>query len=256
MRIISLCLAAMAALGCARNPQTSGSAPPAAAPASGEELISRMHAEYAGKWYRALTFVQTTSRPGRPDETWYEAAIIPGKLRIDVAPVDSGNTFMYVGDSIFVFRGGKRVQAAKDRNPLMTLGFDVYGQPPEVTAAQLKEQEFDLTKVRADRWQGRPVWVVGAADGDSTSNQFWVDRERLLFVRLIEQSRTQAGPARIDIEFNKYQRLSGGWIAPEVVMRRNGQEFMREVYADIRANPQLDPALFTTTEYRRPGWMR
>ena len=110
------------------------------APTSGEELVRQMHAQYSGKWYRNLTFVQTTTFPDKPAETWYEAGTIPGKLRIDMAPLDSMNAFMYVGDSAIVFKGGKRLVAHEDRNLLMTLGFDVYGQPPETTIAQLSAQ--------------------------------------------------------------------------------------------------------------------
>lgn len=261
MRVLVVTAAILAA-ACARTTDTAdapgGTPAPRvdAAPASGEDVVRRMHAEYAGKWYRTLTFVQRTVRAGRPDETWYEAGMIPGKLRIDIAPIDSGNTFMYVGDSVYVFRGGKRVQAAKDRNLLMTLGFDVYGQSPDTSLAQLRAQNIDLSKVHETTWQGRPVWVVGAAAGDSTSNQFWVDRDRLLFVRLIEQRPSQQGPVRLDIEFNKYQRLGGGWIAPEVVMRRNGQPFMQEIYSDMRADVPLDANLYSTTEYHRPGWVK
>ena len=102
------------------------------APKSGEDLVRQMHARYAGKWYRTVTFVQTTTFPGKPAETWYEAGTIPGKLRIDVAPLDSMTAFMFVGDSSVVFKGGQRVAAQEDRNLLMTLGFDVYGQAPEV----------------------------------------------------------------------------------------------------------------------------
>ncbi|MFL5473613.1 MAG: hypothetical protein ACJ8AM_14765, partial [Gemmatimonadales bacterium] len=61
------------------------------APKSGEELVRQMHDRYAGKWYHNLTFTQTTSFPDRPAETWYEAGEIPGKLRIDIAPLDSMN---------------------------------------------------------------------------------------------------------------------------------------------------------------------
>ena len=257
MRTSILILAAALLPACAGTYQAGDSSPAAAAvPASGEAVLTRMHDEYQGKWYRTLTFVQAVIRPGRPEESWYEAAAIPGKLRIDIAPIDSGRAFLYVDDSLFVFNGGKRVQAAKDRNPLMTLGFDVYAQDPAVSATHLRERGIDLSKVYESTWQGRPVWVVGAARGDTTSNQFWVDRDRLLFVRLIEQRPGQAGPVRMDIEFNRYERLGGGWIAPEVVFRRNGVEFMREIYRDMRADPQLDPALFSTTEYRPPSWVR
>lgn len=250
MQKIALILAAALA-ACAPN-----AGPGSAAPASGEAVVRRMHDAYAGKWYRTLTFVQKTSRPDRPAETWYEAGSIPGKLRIDIAPIDSGNAFIYAGDSVYVFRSGKRIRAAKDRNLLMTLGFDVYGQPVETTLAQLREQNIDLSKVHEATWQGRTVWVVGATPGDSTASQFWVDKDRLLFVRLLERRQTPQGAAMLDIEFNRYQRLGGGWIAPEVVMRRDGQELMREEYSDMRADPPLDDDLYSTTEYRRPGWVR
>jgi hypothetical protein len=217
-----------------------------------------MHDRYAGSWYRTLTFVQTTSFPDRPDETWYEAGMIPGRLRIDIAPIENGNAFMFVGDSVYVFRNGQLAGSAAERNLLLTLGFDVYGQPPETTAAHLREANIDLSVVRADTWQGRPVWVVGAAAGDTTSPQFWIEQERLLFVRLIEQQRDprapDAPPAIVDIEFNRYERLGGGWIAPEVVIRRNGALMMREVYRDMRADVELPPDLYDTKTYRAPAW--
>jgi hypothetical protein len=78
----------------------------------------------------------------------------------------------------------------------------------------------------------------------------------MLFVRLIESVPAQTGGrSRLDIEFNRYQRLGGGWIAPEVIIRRDGTEIMREEYSDMRADVALDPELFGTTEYRRPGWV-
>ena len=155
-------------------------------PRSGEDLVRQMHTRYAGKWYGNLTFVQTTTFPDRPAETWYEAGTIPGKLRIDVSPLDSMNAFMFLGDSTIVFHGGKRVAAQQDRNLLMTLGFDVYGQPPETTIEQLRAQSIDLGKLHEDTLDGARVWVVGADKGDTATTQFWIEQDRLLFVRLIE----------------------------------------------------------------------
>lgn len=241
----------------------SASSAPAAAsdtlPATGTAVLQQMYDRYDGKWYRTLTFVQTTSFPDRPAETWYEAGAIPGKLRIDVAPIENGNAFMYVGDSLVMFRGGQRVRAVKDRNLLMTLAFDVYGQPVATTAAQLREAGVDLDRVHASIWQGRPVWVVGAEAGDTTSAQFWIDQERLLFVRLLEPQKNQGtpdAPARIlDVEFNRYEPLAGGWIAPEVIIRMNGVEVMREVYNDVRADVVLPADLYDTSTYRAPAWV-
>jgi hypothetical protein len=231
-----------------------------AAPKSGEELIRQMHDRYAGKWYHNLTFTQTTTFPDRPAETWYEAGEIPGKLRIDIAPLDSMNAFMYVGDSAIVFKGGKRVGARQDRNLLMTLGFDVYGQPPETTIAQLKAAAVDLSKIREDTWKGTRVWVVGAAKGDTTTNQFWIEQKRLLFVRLIEAHKSPKKPTEppdiLDITFEDYRPLGKGWVAPTCVIKVNGKEFQREAYRDIRSDVKLQPDLYDRETYHRAEWIR
>lgn len=232
---------------------------PHAPPKSGEDLVRQMHARYAGKWYRTLTFVQTTTFPDRPAETWYEAGTIPGKLRIDIAPLDSMTAFMYVGDSSYVFQGGKRVSAHADRNLLMTLGFDVYGQAPETTIAQLQAQSVDLSRIREYTWNGTKVWVVGADKGDTTTNQFWIEQKRMLFVRLIETHRSvknpQAPPNILDITFENYQPLAKAWVAPRCVIKANGKEVQREDYRDIRADVRLQPDLYDTETYHKAGWI-
>jgi hypothetical protein len=229
------------------------------APRSGEELVRQMHQRYAGSWYHNLTFIQTTTFPDRPAETWYEAGTIPGKLRIDIAPLDSMNAFMYVGDSAIVFKGGKRGSAREDRNLLMTLGFDVYGQSPDTTIAQLKAKSVDLSKIREDTWNGTKVWVVGAAKGDTTTNQFWIEQKRLLFVRLIETHKSMknptAPPSILDITFENYQPLAKGWIAPRCVIKVNGKEVQREEYRDIRANVKLQSDLYDRETYHRANWI-
>jgi hypothetical protein len=230
-----------------------------APPKSGEDLVRQMHAHYSGKWYRNLTFVQTTTFPDKPAETWYEAGTIPGKLRIDIAPLDSMNAFMYVGDSAVVFQGGKRVAAREDRNLLMTLGFDVYGQPPETTIEQLKAQSMDLSKIREDSWNGTKVWVVGAAKGDTATNQFWIEQKRLLFVRLIQTHKSAKNPSAppnlLDITFESYQPLAKGWVAPRCVIKVNGKEVQREEYRDIRADVKLQPDLYDTETYHKAAWI-
>jgi hypothetical protein len=230
-----------------------------AAPETGEDLVRQMHARYAGKWYRNIAFVQTTTFPDRPAETWYEAGTIPGKLRIDVAPTDSMKAFMFVGDSTIVFRGGKRVGGRQNRNLLMTLGFDVYGQPPETTIVQLAAQGIDLSKLHEDRWNGTKVWVVGAEKGDTATSQFWIEQDRLLFVRLIEAQKNPKQPQEpaslLDVTFEKYQPLGKGWVAPEVVIKVNGKEIQRESYRDIRADVPLQADLYDTETYRKAEWI-
>jgi hypothetical protein len=229
------------------------------APRDGGDLVRQMHARYAGTWYHTLTFTQTTSFPGEPAQTWYEAGTIPGKLRIDIAPLDSMTTILFIGDSTIVFKGGVRANARRDRNLLMTLGFDVYGQPPETTTAQLAAAGIDLRKLREDRWNGAKVWVVGADRGDTTTSQFWIEQDRLLFVRLIEAkpAKQPDAPANVlDITFENYQRLGRAWVAPKVVVKLNGKEVQREEYRDVRADRPLPHDLYDTETFHKADWIQ
>jgi hypothetical protein len=237
---MSLLLAAALALG---------STPP-----TGEALVGQMHARYAGKWYRTLTFVQTTTFPDGRLETWYEALTLPGRLRIDIAPVPERNTILFSGDSIYQWQRATQRAAAPFIHPLLVLGFDVYHQAPARTIQQLQGLGFDLTKVHSTEWQGRPVWVVGADSGDTRAPQFWIDQERLVFVRSLQPARQDPSVIN-EVQFNKYERLGRGWIAPEVLIFRNGALVMKEEYGDVRIDVTLPPSLWDAGNQQVATWM-
>lgn len=228
--------------------------------ATGRDVLQRMHDAYAGRWYETLTFVQKTTFPDGRVETWHEAMRLPGLLRIDVAPVADGKTSLFRNDSIYTFEGGRLVRAGPLVHPLMVLGFDVYGAPVEETARKLEALGFDLEPLARGTWQGRPVHIVGAEAGDSVTPQFWVDAERLVFVRLIERRPAPQGsdaPAvRIETQFNDYRPLAGGWIAPEVLFLVNGAVRLREEYRDMRADVDLPDGTFDPSPWSPPAWVR
>jgi hypothetical protein len=226
-----------------------GSTPP-----TGEALVGRMHARYVGKWYQTLTFVQTTTFPDGRLETWYEALTLPGKLRIDIAPVPERNTILFSGDSIYQWQRATQRTATPFIHPLLVLGFDVYHQSPTRTVQQLRALGFDLTKVHTAEWQGRPVWVVGADSGDTRAPQFWIDQDRLVFVRSLQPARQD--PTVInEVQFNKYERLGRGWIAPEVLIFRNGALVMKEEYGDVRIDVTLPASLWDAGNQEVATWM-
>ena len=227
---------------------------PPAKPKNGEELISMMRERYVGKWYRTLTFTQRTTLPDGKVETWYEALELPGKLRIDIAPLDSGRTLLFRNDSLYVFEQKKLKTSQPLVHPLMVLGFDVYQSPVEETAGKLRSLKFDLSKLYQTTWRGRPTYVVGAEAGDTTSPQFWVDAERLYFVRSLEPSKKDSSVTNETI-FDKYVALAGGWVELEVLFLANGKQQVREEYSNPKANVRLDPAIFDPSRWTAPGWV-
>lgn len=217
----------------------------------GKDLIAAMHKKYNKKWYRTLTFVQKTTTI-KPDgstnvEIWYEAMQIPGKLRIDIAPLEKGNGVIFADGKITSFRDGKNINSREFVHPLLALGFDVYGQPAEKTIEQVSSLSIDMSVIRKDKWQGRDVYVVGAKSGDTKSPQFWIDKKNLYFVRLIEVKGNNKNIH--EIQFNKYEKLKGGWIAPEVIFFVDGKKTMIEEYSDMQADIPLSELLWDTNSW-------
>jgi len=231
----------------------------AAAPdSSAEDLVRAMHDRYAGRWPTETTFVQTSTfheADSTRSEIWYEATGSPSKLRIDFAPLENGNGVIFRGDSVYQFKSDSLVAAVPRVHPLMVLSRDVYVLPVEETLAKLRDLGFDLAKVREETWQGRPAYVVGADAGDLESPQFWIDKENLLFVRLIEPAKQDPGKTE-EIQFNEYRRLEGGWIETEVLFFLDGKLVFEEHYEDMREAPELEDALFDPGNWGRPSWVK
>ena len=224
---------------------------------SGEALVKAMHDRYAGSWYATVTFTQksTTYNPDGTTkvETWYEAAQLPGKLRIDIGTPTDGNGYLMVDGNVTAFEKGEIKVSRPRQNMLLVLGFDVYMQPPESTLAIARQEGFDVAKFHEDLWEGKSVYVFGAAKGDLKSKQFWVEKDRLLFVRLIEPDRADATKTQ-DIRFADYRPLGKAWIAALVEVYDDGKKVFSEEYSEIREDVKLDPAVFDPKQYATAHW--
>jgi outer membrane lipoprotein-sorting protein len=224
---------------------------------NGEDVLRAMHDRYQKNWYDTLTFTQksTTHKPDGTTEsaTWYEAAMLPGKLRIDIGPPADGNGVIVTDGTVTVFRSGKITASRPLVHMLLVLGFDVYRQSPQITIDQVKQQGFDLTKLHEDTWQGEPVYIVGADKGDLTSKQFWIEKKRLLFVRLLEPDDNDKTKTS-DTRFLDYRQLPVGWVAAAVELYIDRQEVFSEEYSDIQANPKLNSAIFDPKQFTSQHW--
>lgn len=224
---------------------------------NGEELLRAMHDRYQGNWYQTLTFTQksTTYKPDGTTqvETWHEAASLPGKLRIDMGTPGDGNGVVLADGTMTSFKESKVSGTRPFVHMLLVLGFDVYCQDPQTTLKQVKEQGFDLAKLHQETWEGEPVYVVGADKGDLKSKQFWIEKKRLLFVRMIEPA-PQDNSKIADTRFGDYRRLPVGWVAARVELYVNDRKVFGEEYSEIQANPKLDLAVFDPQKFNATHW--
>jgi hypothetical protein len=224
---------------------------------SSAEIVRSMHDRYAGKWFKTLTFVQTTTRPTKEGKdsvaTWYESVLLPGRLRIDIGPPSAGNGVLYTHDSTYRIIGGTLKESSAGGNPLFPLLFDVYVVPVDQTLADLRTLGVDLSKASQSTLDNRPVYILGASPGDEKVPQLWIDKDRLVVVRQIFTIRDTIF---VDAHFQNYRPIGHSWIAPECAFFVNGKPFQREEYAEIKADVPLSPALFDPAQWTTaPHWL-
>jgi len=224
---------------------------------NGEALLRAMHDRYQENWYQTLTFTQK-SITHKPDgtttsEIWHEALGCPGKLRIDIGPLSDNNGIIFADNTVTSFKNGNVVGTRPFVHMLLVLGFDVYCQPAATTIEQVKGQGFDLSKLHEDTWEGEPVYVVGADKGDLKSKQFWIDKKRLLFVRIIEPD-PRDSTKTADTRFVDYRQMAKGWVAAGVEMYVDGKEVFSEEYSDIQIDAKLSPAIFDPKQFTSAHW--
>jgi hypothetical protein len=224
---------------------------------TGNDVLRVMHDRYAKTWYETLTFTQkstTYNADGTSKaEIWHEALSAPGKLRIDMGTPADNNGYLMVDGTLTILKAGQVAGTRPRQNMLLVLGFDVYRQTPEATAKVAKDEGYDLAKVHEETWEGQPVYVVGAEKGDLKSKQFWVDKNRLLFVRLLEPTQADASKFQ-DIRFEDYREMAGGWVAARVEVHVDEKLVFSEDYTDIVCNAKLDPGAFDPRQFSATHW--
>ena len=231
----------------ATKPATSKSASTARV-TSANGLLQAMHDRYDGKYVKTLSFLQnnTSYTPTGQERKsqWYEHLGVPGKLRIAFLPATQKSGLVQVDNRVATFDNGIRVDFRPSINPLLLLTADVYVAPMASITRGLDSLHVDTEIIRSDDWEGKAVYVVGAKAGDTTSNQFWVDKDNLRLVRFIQ--RATAGQRTIvsDTRVKNYKEIEGFDIPTEFLVIRNGRPFWREEYANVRINDEFPEGTF------------
>lgn len=222
----------------------------------GYRLLEKMKSRYDGKWYKTLTFEQQTTRYNDngeviSDNVWYEALLMPDKLSIKFNDMKQGNGLIFRNDSLYQMQDGKVAGSRPMFHPLLVLGFSVYDQPVSKTATALNVLGFDLEKAYQREYEGRKVYVVGAKEGDETSNQFWIEKDRLLFVKMIQNF----GEGRVqEVKFKDYQAIGDGWVATRIEFYNNNSLRLLEVYSNIKT-PHLEASIFKPSAFQNSEWL-
>ncbi len=220
-----------------------------------ESLIDAAHKRYKDKAAKNVTFVQYNTHyqadtvSGK--STWYEAIEYPTKFRIDFGEIKEGNAVIFAYDSVFNFKNGQNTRKMPFKNNLILLAGGMNFMAKDKIMSELKSAGYDLSKFREDTYNEKPVYVVGAAQNDFTSSQFWIDKKHLYLVRTFEKMPN--GDVR-EARFSKHTKAGKGWIETNVLFLINGKKTQLEEYKDIKANVLLDSKLFDAAYFGKVHW--
>ncbi|TPE46096.1 LolA-like protein [Pontibacter mangrovi] len=245
--VLLLCLGLLPLLGCATSSSHKYK--------SGHEVVKAMHERWQGKWYPNFQFEQRAifyeNDKVMKEEVWQELYSQPGQLHIRFGGFDSGNGVIFSQDSVYQFKNDSLARKAAQIHPLVLLCFDVYFYQPKETVAKLQQLQFDLDKLHETEWQGRKVYVVGASsDQDTSSNRFWVDKERLYVLRVVTN---HSGTVR-DVEINNYQEIEHNWVATEIVFKTDGKTTLKEEYFNISFPAKVNSDWFEPDNFPNTRW--
>jgi hypothetical protein len=210
---------------------------------NGATLARAIHDRYAANAPRNVTFVQKTtvslSSGSQIVQTWYTAGELPGRWRVDTDQSAKNGT-LYLGDSTYQFAAGRLAKADTGRNEILSIAFDVFSQPATRSETILRRMGIDGSKLYESAWRGAVVYVVGATRGDTNTKQIWIERERLIPVRLLENTRQ----GRTEYRFGAYTQAGGQWVPGEIEQFVNGKRRLLEQLTQVKTNVSLPDALF------------
>jgi hypothetical protein len=228
--------------------------PPPALPydfSSGEGVVRAMHDRYYNRWYETLTYVQN-NLPDAPSDTvaavWLTAISPPRRMRIDFEPRQAANGLLSIRDTQYVVVGGRPREVIRRVQPLLVLQHDIYFVTPTETIGRLRELGFDLSRAREETWDGRAVYVVGA--NDPRARQFWVDRDLMLLVRLLEPAERDPS-LMLETRLLQYDKVGAAWVPRRIESYVGGQRVYTHQLTQIRADVALDSLLFSPDDWTR-----
>jgi hypothetical protein len=194
----------------------------------------------------ASTLVAQGYVPGTDPVVKVSTAIRPGRgLRTELRGPDGVTVELLLGRDRWRYARGappgrpERVPAAPLLALLGTSRRDPGGQRGRALLARMR---VDPEVVSLARFDGRPVYVIGAGPGELDRPQLWIDKRYLVPVRwLVEARRGTLEDVRL---YGYGQPTTGPWFPERIETWRGGERARVIVYTDAKINAPLERGTF------------
>ncbi len=223
--------------------------------ASATGVLQKMYSAYKGKWYKVLTYQDVIERYHHDSLTRVDSAycttVFPDLSRVDYGSIARGNAEIARSDSSFSFRRGKLFRSRKaEGDPVAFLDGVAYFNPFDTLTSQVQALGINLQKFYQTTWQGAPVYVIGASSDGEKANQLWIDKQKLVPVRLLLYSDNQNDEYR----FDNYIPLGKAWKATTTYSYGNGELLFKETVFNCKVGTPLKEGFFNLRQFGEWHW--
>ncbi len=212
---------------------------------SGKDVIDFMHQKYKQGPCKLYTFSQKNTHY-RNDSVvghseWHEYIEFPDKFRIDFGEKTEGNFVIFKNDSSYSFRKNELKKTKYNTNTLLLLLGGMYYRDLIDVDTRLKNEGYNTQVLSHQKWNKQTVYVIGALEGDTLSNQIWVSKKKWRVVRIIEKMDESSA---MDMSFDAFQKSCNGYTETKVTFKKNGKIEQVEEYYDIKAHNAFPSEVF------------
>lgn len=219
-------------------------------------LVQHWKENYQGEVLLSYTFTQETVRirdgVAQEPAIWEEAVQYPSFFRIDLPKTEEGfNINLSRNDSVYVFRKGVIVDSSRQIQQFMIMEGSLYFDPIDSTLSKLQEVGIDTNLLTLSQYEQRPIYIIGAKEGDLTVPQIWLDAERRYNVRRF--SRTGSGKL-LEVRYSEFKAYEGHWMEHWLEFLVEGKMVQTERYTDIDIHPKLSKETFDRQQFDKHFW--
>jgi hypothetical protein len=165
------------------------------------------------------------------NSVWHEVIEFPDKFRIHFGEVSDGNYVLFKNDSAYNYRKTQLIKSRADSNSLLLILGGMFYRSFEHALFRLKNAGYNTAIHSEQQWNAKEVVVIGAEQGDLSSNQIWFDKKTRKVVRIIEKLNANDS---MDMRFESYQDWCKGHVETKVAFYRNGKLEQVEEYYDLK----------------------
>ena len=252
-RSAALFALALLSATCARVPPAPGGIPgrPSGIPRNGLEVIGAMRNAHPSRALRslALNVSITDVRDSAQVRRSRVYAVLPGRLRFETLPARQRTGYVRQRQHIAVFERGMQVRRLARVDLVTLVAYDLFAQSIDTTIMWLDSARVRFGLLRLDQLDGRRAWVVGAAAGDTTSAQFWVDATEWRVLRVIQRE-PWTGDQLVDVRFTDFMDVETVPVPKQVLVYRGGRLVQRQDFTLRAVNPRVPPTAFDLSRWR------